>query len=60
MQPVLLDLAASSPLDPRVRDCLIQHLDEVHGNPSSRHALGTQAREAVEHARRQLARCVGA
>ncbi|MDE0903485.1 MAG: cysteine desulfurase family protein [Planctomycetota bacterium] len=60
MQPVLLDLAATSPLDPRVRECLIQHLDEVHGNPSSRHALGTRARQVVEHARRRVARCLGA
>lgn len=59
MQPVLLDLAATSPLDPKVRACLIQHLDEVHGNPSSRHALGTRARQVLEQARRQLARSLG-
>lgn len=59
MQPVLLDLAATSPLDPQVRACLIENLDEVHGNPSSRHALGTRARQVVEQARRQLGRSLG-
>ncbi|MGH8445503.1 MAG: aminotransferase class V-fold PLP-dependent enzyme [Solimonas sp.] len=59
---VYLDYAATTPLDPRVRDAMLPWLDaETHfGNPASDHALGRKARAAVEQARAQVARLIGA
>src|SRR3546814_14955838 len=52
-----LDCAASTPLDPQVRDAMLPWLDaEMHfGNPASDHALGRRARAAVERARAEVA-----
>lgn len=55
-----LDHNATTPLDPRVREAMLPWLGERWGNPSSRHARGRAAREAVEQAREQVARLVGA
>ena len=52
---VYLDHAATTPLDPRVLDAMRPFLEEAHGNPSSLHAAGRAAREAVEQAREQVA-----
>lgn len=57
-RPIYLDYAATTPVDPRVADCMMQFLtmDGVFGNPASRsHGYGWQAEEAVEHARQQVA-----
>src|SRR5947207_9530044 len=35
-------------------------LEQTHGNPSSLHAAGREAREVVERARREVAQLVGA
>lgn len=54
---IYLDYAATTPVDPRVAETMMQYLtpDGVFGNPASRtHALGWQAESAVEGARRQL------
>lgn len=59
--PIYLDYAATTPVDPRVAERMVQFLtpDGVFGNPASRtHALGWQAESAVEGARRQLAQLV--
>lgn len=58
--PVYLDYNATTPVDPRVRDAMMPWLGERWGNPSSAHAHGRQAAEAVAHAREQVARLVGA
>jgi cysteine desulfurase len=60
-KPVYLDCAATTPLDPRVRDEMLRYLDDDIGNAGSRtHAYGRRAREAVERARDQVAAVVGA
>jgi cysteine desulfurase len=59
--PVYLDCAATTPIDPRVRDEVVRHLEEDFGNAGSRtHELGRRARSAVERARVQVAAVVGA
>ncbi len=57
-QPVYLDYAATTPVDPRVAqkmsECLL--VEGKFGNPASRsHKFGWEAEEAVEIARRQVA-----
>lgn len=55
-----LDCAATTPLEPRVRDVLVRAYAET-GNAGSRtHEYGRQARSAVEQARQQVAAVVGA
>jgi cysteine desulfurase len=59
--PIYVDCAATTPLDPRVRDAMLSYFDEDFGNPGSRtHAWGQRARAAVERARDQVAAVVGA
>ncbi|HZF58286.1 MAG TPA: cysteine desulfurase family protein, partial [Rubrobacter sp.] len=58
--PVYLDNAATTPLDQRVLEAMLPHMGTGRGNPSSLHALGTAAREAIEGARDSVAALVGA
>ena len=57
---VYLDNAATTPLDRRVFEAMLPHLSGRRGNPSSLHASGASAREAVEAARGSVAALVGA
>ncbi len=57
---IYLDNNATTPVDPRVREAMLPFLGEAFGNPSSPHAPGRAAREAVEKARAQVAALVGA
>jgi cysteine desulfurase len=60
-RPVYLDCAATTPIDPRVQAIVLQYLSAEFGNAGSRtHQYGLQARRAVEKARDQVARVVGA
>jgi len=54
-QPIYLDYNATTPLLPEVVDAMMPFLRDHFGNPSSAHALGRTAREAVEKARGQVA-----
>lgn len=56
---IYLDNNASTKLDPAARAALERALD-LHGNPSSVHEAGRRARRAVEEARAEVARLVGA
>lgn len=56
---VYLDHAATTPLDPGVFAAMRPYLDTHFGNPSSVHAWGRAAREAVEVAREQVAAALG-
>jgi cysteine desulfurase len=58
--PLYLDHNATTPLLPEVVDAMLPYLREHFGNPSSGHAHGQRAREAVERARGQVALLVGA
>ncbi|MBU0603118.1 MAG: IscS subfamily cysteine desulfurase [Gammaproteobacteria bacterium] len=59
--PIYLDYSATTPVDPRVAARMIPYLTEHFGNPASRsHAYGWETEAAVEEAREQVARLVGA
>ncbi len=55
-----LDGNATTPVADEVREAMLPFLGEESGNPSSLHARGRAARDAVEEARRRVARLVGA
>ena len=58
---IYLDCHATTPVDPRVLDAMLPYLKERFGNPSSRsHRFGWEADEAVERARAQVAKLLGA
>lgn len=58
---VYLDCNATTPIEPRVRDLVIQYLDAEFGNAGSRtHDYGVRAKRAVQHARAQVAAVVRA
>ena len=59
-KPVYLDYNATTPIDPRVRETMLPFIEEHFGNPSSGYVHGQCAKEAVEHARGQVAALVGA
>jgi len=52
---IYLDYNATTPLLPEVVDAMMPFLRDHFGNPSSAHALGRTARDAVERARGQVA-----
>jgi len=60
MQPIYLDYNATTPIDPAVLKAMLPYLHGQFGNPSSAHALGRRARDAVEWARSEVASLIGA
>jgi cysteine desulfurase len=58
-RPVYLDHNATTPVHPRVRDAMLPWLGERWGNPSSAHAYGRDAAQAVAEARAEVAALVG-
>jgi cysteine desulfurase len=57
--PIYLDYNATTPVDPRVAEAMQPFLSGCYGNPSSSHRLGREARQALGHARSQVASCLG-
>jgi len=57
---VYLDHAATTPVDKRVVDAMLPYFSEKYGNPSSIYSFSREAREAIEDARREVARLIGA
>lgn len=60
MASIYLDHNATTALDSRVLDIMLPWMHLQAGNPTSRHVFGRSARDAVEHARAQVAEACGA
>jgi cysteine desulfurase len=57
---IYLDNNATTQVAPEVFDAMRPHLTDEWGNPSSAHALGRAAHQAIELAREQVAQLIGA
>ena len=57
---VYLDYSATTPTDPRVVEEMIPYFTEHFGNPSSIYSTGLEAKDAIEHAREQVAHLINA
>ena len=55
MKSIYLDYAATTPLDPRVKEAMEPYWSEEFGNPSSLYPLGKRAKRTIEEAREEIA-----
>lgn len=60
LDPIYLDYNATTPVAPEVLEAMLPWLRQQFGNPSSTHAYGRRAAQAVANARRQVADLIGA
>ncbi len=57
---IYLDNAATTKTAPEVVDAMLPYFTENYGNPSSIYSLAGTSKEAVDHAREQIASVIGA
>ncbi len=57
---IYLDYAATTPVDPQVVKAILPYLTEKFGNTMSLHSYGQKTNEAVEKARKTIARFINA
>ncbi len=60
MREIYADNAATTKLSPVVLEKMMPYLTEVYGNPSSLYGIGQEAKNAVETARANIAKNLGA
>jgi cysteine desulfurase len=60
MNSIYFDHNATTALDSRVLEAMLPWMRSQSGNPTSRHTFGRLARDAIEHARGQVADTCGA
>jgi len=60
VQPIYLDNAATTRIDPLVLEAMLPYLGEQYGNPSSIYSLGRNMRFAIEGTRKLVSDMLGA
>ncbi|MBR6669037.1 MAG: cysteine desulfurase NifS [Clostridia bacterium] len=60
MRRIYLDNAATTAVSPRVLEAMLPYFTQAHGNASSIHGFGREAKRAVETARRQVMKALNA
>jgi len=60
MRKIYLDNAATTAVSKTTVKAMLPYFSEKYGNPSSKHAFGQEARKAVEQAKAELAKEIGA
>ena len=60
IRKVYLDNASTTPTDPKVLKAILPYFQDKYGNPSSLHALGRESKNAIETARNNIAKHIGA
>ena len=57
---IYLDNAATTKTSQSAIDAMVKTMTDVYGNPSSLHSVGQKAKEVLEKARVDVAKCIGA
>ena len=57
---IYADNAATTKISKSALDAMIKTNEEAYGNPSSLHSVGQKAKEVLEQARVDIAKCIGA
>jgi hypothetical protein len=60
MGVIYLDHLSGTPLHPRVKEAMINHINTIYGNPVSDHQVGQQAAQALDKARSRVAALINA
>ncbi|MEK7463368.1 MAG: cysteine desulfurase family protein, partial [Patescibacteria group bacterium] len=60
IRKVYLDNASTTPVDPKVLKAMSPYFKDRYGNPSSLHILGRESKNAIETARKNIAKHIGA